>query len=501
MCRESKGVWVADPELPDVLAHWLKDMITHVRGDVDPGNPASSALGEDKKLFLLSGGGGPWLGNPNADQAEIDRYNRPFTIPELDLIDIHVGFNNDYLLDKGKPDPRNHEGYANAKAYWNRFPSQNAPVAERKPFNHGEYTHYTVVNIDLPGSVNDFSSDLEYIFHNYNVTYHNELWSSAFSGKFAAGTSWNWHRVFWWPRAMPNPPADAANIQLDGTPLLGDTGHINNLDLNLGFPIQIKNRPVHHHFRSLAYLLNHPSWVALNFFDNELVVGTVYDPAPENPNLLECYFMRSAAGDAAIGWVHNRKASSMNNFYIKNSASTQNYFGCEAPIATSFLVPGLLPSTEYHITWFPTWENSTVCPLDTIWMSNASGELFLDLSSAPLGDTIQFFTDTLHADYAFIITLDEFVKSRSAKDAIVRSESGMDFSLFPNPARQDVFVQFRDDAPKDIMLLDMTGRNVIVNGAVTSALHHIAVGELAKGPYFIRVSDGIANCTKRLIIH
>lgn len=343
---------------------------------------------------------------------------------------------------------------------------------------------------------------MEFIFHNYNVSFHNEIWSSTFSGKFAAGTSWEWHRVFWWERAMPNPPQDAANNELDGTLLRGYPGHTNHLDLNLGFPVQIKNRPVHHHFAPLAYLLNHPSWVALNFFDNELVVGSVYDPAPENPNLLECYFMRSAAGDAAIGWAHNRKASSMNNFYIKNSPETQNFFGCEAPSATSLLIPGLMPSTEYYITWFPTWANSTVCPLDTVWMSNASGDLFLDISSAPLGDTLQYFTDTLHADYAFIVTLDEFVKSRIADEPPDSADNlAWDFSLYPNPTRQEVFMRFRDDSSKEIALFDIAGRCVLVNSAITSTSHRITVCDLAKGPYFIRVSDGITSCTKKLIIH
>jgi hypothetical protein len=498
MCRESKGPWVADPELPDVLAHWLQDMITHVRGDVDPGNPSSSPLGEDKKLFLLSGGGGPWLGDPNADQAEIDRYNRPFTIPELDLIDAHVGFFNNYLTDKGKPDSRSHQGFEEAQLFWNRFPTANATAAQRKPFNHGEYTHYTGYQIDPPGWTLDWKDDIEKIFHNYNVSFHNELWTSAFSGKFAAGTSWIWERVFWWPGSMPKPPLDNLNL-FQGDRLI-ERGDTNTLGFNVSPRIKIVNWPVHHHIKPLSDILSHPSWLELNFFDNELVLEAIFDSAEADPNLIECYYQRTQVGDIAIGWVHNRKASSMSNFYIKNSATEQNYFGCTTPSDTAVLVSGFIPDTEYHITWFPTWANSTACPMDTVRISDPIGQLLLDLSTAPLGDTMQYYTDTLHSDYAFIITLEDFVKSRTIAETGVE-DIEWDFSLYPNPTRQFVRIRFTDDSSKEIALFDIAGRCVHFRDGITSHTLQLEVKELSMGPYFVRVFNGVESRTKKLIIH
>ncbi|HRD54634.1 MAG TPA: T9SS type A sorting domain-containing protein, partial [Flavobacteriales bacterium] len=507
MCRESRGTWVADQDLPDVLAHWTRDMIRHVRGSVDPLDPVDSPLGEDKKLFLLSGGGGPWLGDPNADQAEIDRYNRPFTIPELDLIDVHVGFSHNYKLDKGKPDWRNHQGYAEAEAYWNRFPAQNASVSARKPFNHGEFTHYTNFTrpttsfpVFLPG----FKDDIEKIHHNYNVSFHNELWSSAFTGKFAAGTSWIWDRVFWWPRSMPIPPHeynDPAYLTNNPFGYSGTFGDTNTVNVG-GLPVPVVNHKVHHHFKPLANLLSHPSWLALNFFDTTLVADAIYDSDTVDTNLLECYYLRRSGGDAAIGWVHNRKASVMNNFYITKHDTTQNFFGCVAPTDTVVVLSGFLQSTDYHITWFPTWMNSTVCPLDTVRQTNVAGELLLDLSTARFGDTIQYFMDTLRSDYAFIITLDEFVKSRTVDEDIVSEVEGdWDFNLYPNPTRQNVFLRFSNEERKEIALLDITGRSIVVRTGVTSSTHHLVIDELAKGTYFIRVSSAANARTKKLIIH
>ncbi len=493
MCHENRGIWEKDAELPYVIAQWTKDMIGHVRGAAEPGNPASP-LGEDKKLFLISIGGGPWLDDPNPDTTEIARYNRPFTIPELDLIDVHLGFFDKYRLDKGKPTSRNHEGYMETQAFWSRFPTPNAPLAQRKPFNHGEFTHYT--GFSQPG----WSDLVEDIFHNYNVSFHNELWSSAFSGKFAAGTSWLWERVFWWPRSLKEPPMDPNQAQ-QGT-RSAEPGALNKLGFAVFPPIYIKNRPVHQHFQPLADLLNHPSWQALNFFDNELSVGAVYDLAEANPSLLECYYLKSDGGDAAIGWVHNRKSSSMSNFYIAVHDTMQNFFGCETPMDTALMLPGLIPDTEYHITWFPTWVNSTVCPLDTVWSSNSAGELLLDLSTAPFGDTIRWYTDTLHADYAFIITLDDFVKSRSVDDIEpLAAEVDWDFILFPNPTRHDLFLRFSDDTPKEIILYDISGRAIVRHVGISARTHHLGTSELAKAPYFVQVSCGARSRIKKLIIH
>ncbi|MBK9149332.1 MAG: T9SS type A sorting domain-containing protein [Flavobacteriales bacterium] len=135
-------------------------------------------------------------------------------------------------------------------------------------------------------------------------------------------------------------------------------------------------------------------------------------------------------------------------------------------------------------------------------MTDFMGHLLLDLSTSPFGDTIQWFTDTIHADYAFIITLDDFVKSRTVDDLIVlRPEPDWDFTVFPNPSRQDVFLRFHREEPKDIILLDMAGRRIATHTSITSSMLRLTISELAKGPYFIRVTCGDQSKTKKLIIH
>ncbi len=202
----------------------------------------------------------------------------------------------------------------------------------------------------------------------------------------------------------------------------------------------------------------------------------------------------------AIGWVHNRNAWVMNSYYL--TSSTQNFFGCTAPSDTSILLSGFLPGMEYHINWFPTWMNSTVAPVDTTWFSDASGNLLLDLSTSPFGDTITYYLDTLRSDYAFVITPEPFFKQMELDASPVDPiPPDLDFDLFPNPSRTEVFVRMTVDAPKDIVLFDPSGRHIETIGSVTSTQCRLPVGLLAKGVYYVRVSAGLSTKVKKLVIH
>ena len=127
----------------------------------------------------------------------------------------------------------------------------------------------------------------------------------------------------------------------------------------------------------------------------------------------------------------------------------------------------------------------------------------MDLATAPFGDTIQFYLDTLHSDYAFVITPDLFVRSMQAAvdDDTKPDEEGWDFMLYPNPARDELFLRFQDDVPKEIVIHDLSGRRVQKRNGVSTAIVHLPVGQLAKGVYSVWASDGTNARTKRLIIH
>lgn len=240
VCPENWVDWPQDNGLRPVINTWLTKIADFVRHPVNVNDPVHSALGESDKLFLVSYAGGA----PN-DQS----YFLPFTNPKVDLLDVHK-----YVWpdpgQAGQPDDAMAAVFDHAQAFRSHYPSTN-PTVPRKPFNHGESNYFT--DLTFGGQ----NHNLEKLFHNYDVSFHNELWSSAFSGNFATGLTWHWERVFWWPDALPVPPDDFNNFfqTEDFSNILGES----NL-LDIGTPsnpiaVSIVNRRLHHHFRPLADLL------------------------------------------------------------------------------------------------------------------------------------------------------------------------------------------------------------------------------------------------------
>ena len=119
----------------------------------------------------------------------------------------------------------------------------------------------------------------------------------------------------------------------------------------------------------------------------------------------------------------------------------------------------------------------------------------------PLTDLPAPYLDTLHSDYAFIISASGPVHSFipfAADSATVHTR--WDFGLYPNPARGELYVQFSDDRPKEIAVYDLSGKRVYAQAEVTDHIHRIPTTGFAQGPYCIRVSDAASSRMKTFII-
>ncbi|MBL7980793.1 MAG: T9SS type A sorting domain-containing protein [Flavobacteriales bacterium] len=502
-CPPNRLLWPRDQTLKPVIKSWITDLAEYVRGSTTEEDLVDSPLGESKKLFLLS-----YAGNHPDDIA----HYLPSTSSAVDLFDVHMGLEpklqepDPLLNDLYKVDERIFQGYSNAQALWQNFPTANASLSERKPFNHGEFTHSTKFTIP------SWSNDVEKIFHNYDVSFHNELWSSVFSGKFAAGTSWHWPRVFWWRGALPLPPPDPLN-QMQLTPFTNALPGSNNLDIGLGIPIAIPNRRIHHHFQPLADLLNRPSVQELGIFSSSFTPSVFFDDDDSDGiNPIEAYYLRSDES-TAIGWVHNRNASVAKSFYVRSGPLEHNFLGCTAPASSSITLLGFFSAHQHYITWFPTRIGATDLPPDIDelnpqpwwgndpeWSSNANGELEIDLTGFFNGIADNYL-DTLHSDYAFVITPYPFVKSLAPVAVKTEPDTSWDFSLYPNPTRDLITLSFADDAIKDVALLDVSGRIVARYQNIYVLMLQIPTGSLAKGAYWVRVTSGDSMKVKKMIIH
>ncbi|HRD52376.1 MAG TPA: hypothetical protein PKY96_06980, partial [Flavobacteriales bacterium] len=455
VCPNNKINWIKDDQLRGTVNDWFTQIAQFVRGEQNLQEPAHSPLAESKKLFLASYTSGrdafDWsTGEPNVPP--YSDYLLPFTNTEVDLIDVHMGLYPNLQGPDNDTAPEKADRYLKASVdrtneFWQTFPSPSASLNERKPFNHGEfnhYTHFTVPN-PIPNLPPVWSNDVEKIFHNYDVSFHNELWASAFSGKFAAGTSWHRERVFWWNGTLAMPPTDGANtFQHSQTQQFSNSvGDVNGLLVN-GQTKLVRNNRLLHHFRPLSDFLNRPSIADLGVLSGDFTPAFFYDDAPVYPNPIECYYLRNDQS-TAIGWVHNRNASVAKSFYVKSGTSNENFLGCTAPANDSITLTGFFPLHAHYITWFPTRIGAADLPPDTefpdVLMSTSSGEITIVLSGHFNG-TEDSYLDTLHSDYAFVITHQPFVKNLQQVDEPETPEDSWDFLAYPNPTRGVLMLRF-----------------------------------------------------------
>jgi hypothetical protein len=476
ICDENDGTWIEDDTLPSVLDAWLTRIISYVKGPVDTADAVGSQLGEDKKLFLMSYTD-PWP--PPADPAQ---YFLPFSNANVDIIDVHKGLGD-------TPD-------ALAVSYTE---GRNYRDSCLKPFNRGEHTYYGAK--DYVNQSNDtVSFETAKIFSNYDVSFHNELWASAFFGNMSTGNTWLWQRVFWWPNALPQKFPPGERIPADPNNLLeplhsGVLGATNALKVGVGQydTVRVKNRTVYHNFKPLADMLNNADWQAYDFFSYGYEAHKVYDDV----NNLECYYLQNTDSTLAIGWVHNLNAYWDNHFYL--TSDTQGFFDCTAPDTQQVALAGFAAGLPYHITWFPTRMNDTIHPVDAV-DSTGTGYVLLDLSTAPLGDTANKYLDTLHMDYGFIISLAPVQRNMNFDmDADTPPSIGWDFSLYPNPARDRLSAVFPDHVTRDITIYDLSGRVVYYKRQAQGPMITIPTERFSGGTYCIRVS-GVDMAKHKLFI-
>lgn len=110
------------------------------------------------------------------------------------------------------------------------------------------------------------------------------------------------------------------------------------------------------------------------------------------------------------------------------------------------------------------------------------------------------YLDTLHSDYAVIITLAPEHRSMTYSDGSDTVGPNWDFGLYPNPADDVLNVLLPDDAPMNIAIYDLSGRRIRSWESVNGPRFSLSVGELSRGPYYVRVSDSIHSRVKQLII-
>jgi len=243
--------------------------------------------------------------------------------------------------------------------------------------------------------------------------------------------------------------------------------------------------------------------INLGLLSSEFMPHLRYDFSENNPNPIECYYLMSPTGDAAIGWVHNRHAVIAKSFYVKKGPGSQNVLGCLTPTVDHITLLGFQPGQQYHVYWFPTRQNATAEDLpDDYDYESSTGSIPLDLSTHDFRGVYNNFIDTLRSDYAFVITQQPIVKSMThADEDPLLKKTEWDFALYPNPSTDGAWLRFDDDTPKDVEVYDVLGRRLVQRPSMTDEIHFLDLKDVAKGMVWVRVHfEGTAK-TKKLLIH
>lgn len=483
ICDANKIFWHEDGDLPELIFTWFGDIGSFIRGTQVLNNPAYSPLGDSNKLFLISYASG--------DPIDSD-YFRPFSSPHIDLLDLHRALDNSWDLNDYT------EGLEIIR-------ENHTNSGLGKPYNRGEFTTYGHYTEELPGGLTYEYPNSYKIFDHYNVSFHNELWSSAFAGGFAAGTSWVTKRIF--RGEQVNPPLDFSNPA--GHPL-GAFGYVNQLyfgpEDDLDRYANVKNSVMTHPILSLTTFLSNPSVQALELYSGDFTPRIVYDDVGG----VEAFYLINSAQNIAVGWVHNINAYWRNAVYF--TSGIQNYMDCTTPSATSITLPGFLQNETLYTSFFPTRLNSTEVPMDDTDgdETDGAGNFTLDLISNPFNGTFPLSAtathrnhlDTLHSDYAFIIapTLIKSLQPPMPEETPLTTYS-TEFLLYPNPARDHVFILAQTSSPKRISIADVSGRAVLQHPTVTDQLTVISTVNLARGVYWVSIEQGEHRSVQKLIIH
>jgi hypothetical protein len=77
----------------------------------------------------------------------------------------------------------------------------------------------------------------------------------------------------------------------------------------------------------------------------------------------------------------------------------------------------------------------------------------------------------------------------------------VDFSIYPNPAKDKLTVEFNAEGNYSIQIIDLMGRTIVANKSITSGTI-LSLDKLTSGNYFVVISDEKSNLkgTQQLVI-
>ncbi len=440
------------PDLKNSIDSWLTDVIGNIKA------PASEGGTEDKNhLFELTYLGLPGL-NISDYNNDFDDYYSLFGNIKIDLMGISSYFEQQNQMEIRK-----------------NFSTDVTNAFPQKPLRLTEGNCMGGIHLGP-----DDDKNTAFYYNNYDISFHNELWASAFMGTTGTMNTWIGEVVHRWPYATPAGHQEGDDIEIDVN-LLGSTQHISE-----------KCSSFYHNYKPLSGFMSMIDF-SQNYFSEKYFNTTTF---------IESYYLKSADQNNAWGWVHNINKYWAYNYYFEDDQQIQydHFFGCEnlqQPPAANFTITGFNPNQTYYIYFFPTRMNGQTLPSSATLFSSSSGELTIDLSSSTLG------CDSINADYAYYISDVEHTwdNTRMANPNTSVTESS-DAQIIPNPSTGIFTISLTGSfaVQSSVEVRDFTGKLVYERNVLNTSNLDLNLSTYSKGVYFVKVISNLSAIIKQVIV-
>ncbi len=444
MCPENTNkLYSYDPALRTGIEDTYNDLVDYAKGSVNINSPQLGNLGEDTRLFCINYAG---IGGATSGSNTIANHMNLCASSNIDIIDVH-DYNDKKYCSKERADIVSL--------------IKNVPHFD-KPIHSGESGGFGTTYFQ--GTPQQFGGpDSKGLYDNYDITFHNNLWATTFTGNFTSNIdffpSLN-HRYKYAGRYQTTNFDDTSNPPSGLYPISkGDLIDVtvDNTGLNLPSNIQVEIKTCYHNYLPLANFLDQ---VDREIFLNTLSTGSYYD---EVNTQIESYYLISPGQTTIFGWIHNINAYWQNNYIWKKvslsnpssqplhyteaftspftfnpppgsvlspiTIQPENFYGCYKATnqpSDHVTLTGFLPNEDYSVSFYPTRMASYNFPAPHDFTADNNGGLTIDFSFDP---AIRLDCDSLHSDYGFIASL----KPHRAAKKIIKNNDALQIETFPNP--------------------------------------------------------------------
>lgn len=258
----------------------------------------------------------------------------------------------------------------------------------------------------------------------------------------------------------------------------------------------------------------------LDYAKSDIVIykQTSFELIKSFRNIDRVYATKNNMQNYALNLANNKKlvrvlirdSTNIKQIILPNLINSIDCYGCNQRLAEVELSNTTLKSIIISNTIIgdSTLDLTNIVSLDTLVLDSTNVKT-IDISK---NSNIQYFSakdanslDTIYISQAQYLRKNDFVIPANAKIVItdmltaVENSTVLNFSIFPNPASDNVTVTFTESVSGTVSIIDLHG-NVVASKSISGNNTNISTAELASGVYVVKISSDKGVAVKQLVI-